>query len=115
MENILNAQERGEFNKVIRVRIVDLKDTHQMRHLAPKQINTMVSLKGIFIRCSEIIPEPKEVFFRCSTPGCEQSELRPLERGRVNEPERCNNCGCKHCFEVVYNLSTYADKQYIKF
>ena len=32
-ENILSVQERNSFDKVIRVRIVDLKETHQMRHL----------------------------------------------------------------------------------
>lgn len=31
------------------------------------------------------------------------------------EPSKCTRCGFGRCFEVIYNLSSYADKQYIKF
>jgi DNA replication licensing factor MCM4 len=36
-----------------------------MRSLNPSDINKLVKLKGIVIRCSDIIPDMKTAYFRC--------------------------------------------------
>lgn len=73
----------------------------------------MVSLKGIFLRSSGIIPEPREVFFSCSL--CDYYTIVPVENNRSNFPTKCKKCGDKHTMEIIYNLGQYADKQYVKF
>lgn len=37
-----------------------------MRNLTPKEINRLVCIRGIVIRCSEIYPEMKTALFRCT-------------------------------------------------
>ena len=33
----------------------------------------------------------------------------------MQEPNKCNNCNSKFSFEIIYNLSSFADKQFVKF
>ena len=37
-----------------------------MRKLDPKDINTLISLRGLFIRSSDVYPEMRIAFFRCA-------------------------------------------------
>ncbi|KAH9326346.1 hypothetical protein KI387_006524, partial [Taxus chinensis] len=52
------------WEKHIQARIFNLRDTVNMRELNPSDIEKMVSVKGMIIRCSSIIPEIKEAYFR---------------------------------------------------
>jgi len=40
-----------------------------MRDLNPKDINKLISIKGIVIRCSDIYPEMKDAIFYCEVCG----------------------------------------------
>ena len=44
----------------------------KMRDLNPKDINHLVSIKGIVIRCSDIYPEMTQAVFKCTS--CDQIE-----------------------------------------
>src|SRR5690625_3358628 len=48
----------------IQVRTYNLKITNPMRDLDPKDIDTMVSIKGMIIRASPIIPDLKRGKYR---------------------------------------------------
>lgn len=96
----------------IHVRTFHLRKVTRMRDLNPNDINHLISIKGIVIRCSEIMPELKEAHFRCAS--CGHVEMSPNEGGRIQEPQDCAKCKTKLSFEVVHNLCLFSDRQYIK-
>lgn len=53
----------------IMVLIKNLRKKNTMRSLGTKDINHLVSINGIVLRCSEIIPDIKDAFFKCSNCG----------------------------------------------
>src|SRR5690606_26478897 len=53
----------------IHVRVHHLRKKSRMRDLNPADINHLISITGIVIRCSEIQPEMKEAHFRCVVCG----------------------------------------------
>ncbi|CAI9786382.1 unnamed protein product [Fraxinus pennsylvanica] len=53
------------FEKHIQARIFNLRSSISMRNLNPSDIEKMVSIKGMIIRRSSIIPEIREAVFRC--------------------------------------------------
>lgn len=115
-DKVANQVADDKFNKpilnMIQVGIVNLKTTHRMRELNPKDVNHLVQIKGIVIRCSDIYPEMKDGVFVCS--NCGKQERVAVERGRINEPRDCQSCKVKESFELVHNLCLFSDKQYIR-
>lgn len=103
------------FEKHIQARIFNLKTSTCMRNLNPSDIEKMVSLKGMVIRCSSIIPEIREAIFRCLVCGyC--SDPIVVDRGRINEPTRCGKeeCLAKNSMTLVHNRCRFADKQIVR-
>lgn len=92
------------------------------RLLGPKDIETLVSLKGIVVRFSNVIPEMTMAAFRCN--GYKQSGLNRVTcnneiyehviQGDVIEPMLCKNCGSRNSFELVHNMCCFTSKQLIK-
>ncbi|KAK8948679.1 hypothetical protein KSP39_PZI005666 [Platanthera zijinensis] len=103
------------FEKHIQTRIHNLKSSVSMRNLNPSDIEKMVLVKGMIIRCSSIIPEVKEAIFRCLICG-HFSEPIMVDRGRINEPSRCGRpeCLATHSMTLVHNRCRFADKQIVK-
>ncbi|XP_072967808.1 DNA replication licensing factor MCM4 [Typha angustifolia] len=103
------------FEKHIQTRIFNLKTSVCMRNLNPSDIEKMVSVKGMIIRCSSIIPEVKEAIFRCLVCG-HYSEPILVDRGRINEPNRCTKqeCLATSSMTLVHNRCRFADKQIVK-
>ena len=58
-----------------------------MRKLDPKDINTLISLRGLFIRSSDIYPEMRIAFFSCTE--CNYFARVEVDRGRIEEPTKC--------------------------
>lgn len=59
-------------------------------------IENMVSLKGMIIRCSPVIPEIREAFFRCLVCGYYSDPVR-VERGNCLQSVvsfYINQCSC---------------------
>jgi DNA replication licensing factor MCM4 len=77
-------------NSIIQVRPFNLRTTHQMRSLDPSHIDKLISIKGIVIRCSDVIPEMKEASFRCYKCFWEHNEF--IHRGKIIEPDICGKC-----------------------
>jgi len=73
-----------------------------MRKLNPRDINKLISIKGIVIRCSDIYPEMKDAAFRCSICGFYSFTL--LSRGVIEEPNTCDRCQTKNSFNLIHNL-----------
>ena len=85
-----------------------------MRDLDPNDIDKLISIKGLVIRTTPVIPDMKEAFFKCAV--CGSTDWAPLDRGKIKEPTLCKRkqCGSKNSMEIVHNRSVFADKQVIK-
>lgn len=103
------------FEKHVQTRIFNLKSSTSMRNLNPSDIERMVSMKGMIIRCSSIIPEIREAIFRCLVCGfC--SDPVPVERGRIAEPTVClrEECQSRNSMTLVHNRCKFSDKQIVR-
>jgi len=78
----------GSSDPIIQVRPFNLRVHNRMRDLDPSHIDKLVSIKGIVIRNSDVIPEMKEATFKCYKCQFEQSEY--IQRGKIFEPDTCN-------------------------
>ncbi|CAK1584295.1 unnamed protein product [Parnassius mnemosyne] len=95
----------------IQVRPFNAPQRH-MRDLNPEDIDQLVTISGMVIRTSGIVPEMREAFFRCAV--CGAAAVAELERGRVPEPAHCSQCNTAHCFQLIHNRSHFSDKQLVK-
>ena len=99
-------------NAVIQVRPINLKTTNLQRDLGPDDIDKLVQVQGIIIRCGSIIPEIKDAHFRCV--NCNFRVFTPVFRQRIEQPNECEVCKSKSSFQIVHNMSTFGDKQHVK-
>lgn len=90
-----------------------LDEITSLRDLNHTQVNRMISLRGIVIRCSEINPEMTGAIFMCC--NCKAEVHVRLDNARVNEPKVCERCKMKETLEIVHNSCSFIDKQFIKF
>ena len=71
----MNNDEFGN-DQIIQVRPHNLRKVHRIRELGPDHIEKLVSLRGIVIRNSDIVPEMKEAHFTCTK--CSREEERSV-------------------------------------
>ncbi|XP_055536897.1 DNA replication licensing factor MCM4 [Wyeomyia smithii] len=96
----------------IQVRPFNAEKTRSMRALNPEDIDQLITISGMVIRTSNIMPEMREAFFKCIV--CDFTTVVELERGRISEPTLCSHCNTNHCFQLIHNRSQFADRQMIK-
>lgn len=91
-----------------------LDKTVNMRELDPADMDKLVSIKGLVIRTTPVIPDMKEAFFKCTV--CHHSVGVTIDRGKIAEPTQCPRVACKSkdCMQIVHNRCIFADKQIIK-
>ncbi|KAM9899411.1 hypothetical protein OXX80_005902 [Metschnikowia pulcherrima] len=85
-----------------------------MRELNPNDIDKLVSVKGLVLRASAIVPDMKVAFFKCS--ACDHTVAVEIDRGIISEPTKCPRsvCAQTNTMAIVHNRSSFADKQVIK-
>lgn len=108
----LNGENMYDDEFKIQVRTHSLRHIINMRELGPEKMDMLVAIKGIVIRCSDIVPDMRIASFRCAQ--CGHIEKVTLERGKVEEPNSCPRCMAKYSFELMHNYSLFSDKQHIK-
>lgn len=98
----------------IQVRPFNLDQTVNMRDLDPSDIDKLISIKGLIIRVSNIVPDMRVGFFTCTQ--CNTSVTSENVKGRISEPSSCPNPNCqtKHSMVLVHNRCSFSDKQIIK-
>ena len=96
----------------IQVRVFNLRQVKHMRDLGPADIDQMVSIRGMVTRCSPVIPEIKMGFFQCVL--CNDSVTVNVQRGKIDEPSRCKNCGVDRSMTMLHNRCYFTNKQLIK-
>ncbi len=92
---MMNNDEFGS-DQIIQVRPHNLRKVYRIRELGPTHIEKLVSLRGIVIRNSDIVPEMKEAHFACTK--CFGEEERTVQMGRIVEPTFCPNCEQRDTF-----------------
>ena len=85
-----------------------------MRDLDPSDMDKLISVKGLVIRATPIIPDMKEAFFRCAV--CNHTAFVSIDRGKIAEPTICPREACKSrdSMQIQHNRCAFADKQVIK-
>ena len=96
----------------VQVRPFNLKSLSHMRAIDPNSIDNLLSIRGMVVRTSPVIPDLKVAHFACTI--CSYSDAITLERGRISEPTVCPECNIKNGFELVHNRSMFADKQMVR-
>ena len=74
----------------------------------------LVSIKGLVIRATPVIPDMKVAFFRCLT--CSHTVQVEIDRGKIEEPGRCPRdvCASVGTMSLVHNRCEFADRQVIR-
>ncbi|XP_055388899.1 uncharacterized protein LOC129617886, partial [Condylostylus longicornis] len=93
-----------------------------MRDLDPKDIETLVAIRGIVVRCSSIMPDMRQAVFRCTSrkqddPSgqiCGYEEVRAITGGHIDEPLICIKCQSRYTFELFHSQCVFGNKQLIK-
>ncbi|KAI9263522.1 MCM2/3/5 family-domain-containing protein [Helicostylum pulchrum] len=101
-----------DFNGLqLKIRPFNLSDAVNMRELDPQNVDQLITIKGLMIRASPIIPDMKEAFFRCLI--CDYTVTVSVDRGRILEPTRCGreSCGSENSMTLVHNRCLFSDKQ----
>ncbi|WWC65011.1 uncharacterized protein I303_107625 [Kwoniella dejecticola CBS 10117] len=100
--------------KVYKVRPFGGERSVNMRDLNPGDTDKLVSVKGLVIRATPVIPDMTAAFFRCMV--CQHTVQADIDRGKINEPERCPRdvCGLKGTMSLIHNRSEFTDKQVIR-
>ncbi|XP_076470812.1 DNA replication licensing factor mcm4-like [Babylonia areolata] len=96
----------------IQVRPFNVDKTSNMRSLNPEDIDKLITIGGMVIRTSSLIPEMREAFFKCYV--CGNTTSVEIDRGRIAEPTLCTNCNTNHSYALVHNRSHFSDKQMVK-
>jgi len=101
-------------SKVYKVRPFGIDNTINLRDLNPSDMDKLISIKGLVIRTTPIIPDMKDAFFRCQV--CNHTVKVDIDRGKIAEPTECPRPVCKspNSMQIVHNRSGFADKQVIK-
>lgn len=97
---------------IIQVRPFNLRTHHKLRDLEPAHIDKLVSIRGIVIRNSDVIPEMKEASFKCYK--CHYIHNEFIQRGKIFEPDQCNSCKSRYTFQLIHNNCFFSDKQHVK-
>ncbi|XP_065064250.1 DNA replication licensing factor mcm4-A-like [Rhopilema esculentum] len=96
----------------IQIRTFNTDKTMNMRSLNPEDIDQLITISGMVIRTSNLIPEMRAAFFRCYV--CHATATVEIDRGRISEPSVCRNCNTNHSMDLIHNRCQFSDKQMVK-
>jgi DNA replication licensing factor MCM4 len=101
-----------QFIPRVQVRPFNLKSLSHMRSLDPVKMDSLLSVRGMIVRSSPIIPDLKVAHFQCCICG-HDAQVR-IDRGRIQEPHACPQCACRDSYSMVHNRCIFADKQLVR-
>lgn len=114
--SVRQLQAEPEDLGTCQVKIFDLpeSDHKAMRTLDPNDVERLLSIKGIVIRVSDLVPDMMSAVFRCTVEDCKHEETVELNHWEIQEPTKCINCGQSHTFQIVHNQCNFGDRQIMK-
>jgi DNA replication licensing factor MCM4 len=90
------------------------RDCKIMRSMNPSDIEKLITIKGIVIRCSDLMPDMVSAVFRCSVENCGNEAEVAMNHWTIEEPTKCEQCGGNRTFQLVHNECSFMDKQVLK-
>ncbi|KAI9344664.1 MCM2/3/5 family-domain-containing protein [Obelidium mucronatum] len=95
----------------VTIRPFNLERCVNLRDLDPSDMDQLVTIRGLMIRCSPIIPDMKDGFFQCT--NCDHTVSVENDRGRIIEPTTCPReaCAAKNTMRLIHNRCVFSDKQ----
>jgi hypothetical protein len=96
----------------VQVRPYNLRQVSNLRCLDPVKIDSLLSIRGMIVRASPIIPDLKVAHFGCTI--CGHDVQVTIDRGRIQEPHNCPQCSCRDSYSLIHNRSIFADKQMVR-
>ncbi|KER24841.1 hypothetical protein T265_07572 [Opisthorchis viverrini] len=102
----------AQLERSIQIRPFNCAQARNLRSLDPDDLDQLVSVSGLVIRLSSLIPEMMRAEFKCAVCGAMTSV--PCERGCLTEPEACSRCHSAHTCQLQHNRCLFVDKQMIK-
>jgi len=97
----------------VQVRPYNLRKVSNIRCLDPVAMDNLLSIKGMVVRISPIIPDLKVAHFTCTI--CGHDVQVTIDRGRIQEPNsKCPTCSTNNSYQLTHNRSIYADKQLVR-
>ena len=97
----------------VQVRPYNLRKVSNIRCLDPVAMDNLLSIKGMIVRISPIIPDLKVAHFCCTI--CGHDVQVTIDRGRIQEPSsKCPTCNTNNSYQLIHNRSIYADKQLVR-
>ncbi|CEP64126.1 MCM DNA helicase complex subunit MCM4 LALA0_S10e03026g [Lachancea lanzarotensis] len=114
VDNNLDSSLDEVESKFYKVRPFNIDSRKGMRELNPNDIDKLISVKGLVLRSTPIIPDMKVAFFKCNI--CDHTVVVEIDRGVIQEPARCPRVACNqpNSMSLVHNRCSFADKQVIK-
>eukprot|EP00590_Aulacoseira_subarctica_P006014 CAMPEP_0172415316 /NCGR_PEP_ID=MMETSP1064-20121228/1746_1 /TAXON_ID=202472 /ORGANISM="Aulacoseira subarctica , Strain CCAP 1002/5" /LENGTH=983 /DNA_ID=CAMNT_0013152253 /DNA_START=19 /DNA_END=2970 /DNA_ORIENTATION=- len=112
---LATEEEQIAYNAIhtkIQIRPFNLKRVSQMRALDPLAIDSLLSLQGMVVRCSPLVPDLKIAAFVCQM--CGHVLEVTVDRGKIAEPPQCETCQTKNSHKLVHNRSIYSNKQVVR-
>ena len=107
------ASEGGDLIFRLQVRTYNLRATKTMRGLDPTDVDHLVAVKGMVTTVSSILPDLKQACFKCSVCG-HIPEPVYIDRGTIQEPQKCSNCGSLNSYILLHNRCIFSNKQQVK-
>lgn len=98
----------------VQIHSLNEKDHKIMRLMNPEDIESLICVKGIVIRCSDLVPDMLSATFQCTVEECKNEVVVPLSQWSIDEPTRCENCGSSHSFQIIHNECQFVDRQLLK-
>lgn len=98
-------------------RKISSSDYSELTFLFPlslPDIDKLVTIKGLIIRATPIIPDMKTAFFRCL--ACNHTVTSDINRGVIPEPDRCPRevCSQQGSISLIHNRCTFQDRQIVR-
>ena len=96
----------------VQVRPYNLRKVSNLRCLDPASMDCLLSIRGMIVRASPIIPDLKVAHFACTI--CGHDVQVTVDRGRIDEPTSCPQCTCRNSYALQHNRSIFGDKQMVR-
>jgi DNA replication licensing factor MCM4 len=98
---------------IYKVRVFGL-DAINMRNLNPNDIDQLITIRGLVIRATPMIPDMRKAFFRCLK--CNNTVSVDIDRGKIEEPARCPREACNELgtMSLIHNRCDFADRQIVR-
>lgn len=101
-------------SKEYKTRPYNLPDERGLRDLNPDDIDKLITVKGLVLRTTPIIPDMNTAFFKCA--ACGNTVQVIIDRGVIEEPTVCprRDCAAPNSMELVHDRSFFTDKQIVR-